>query len=131
MQIENDAKAVEYETSAFWGHSLLIINELGLSDLYMQVKEFLEKKLEQVTKCARFLRKEDELFLYDSYTMNRAGEGIEIRVEDDFETFSNMVNYIMQQYKDEILSFDEYSFSSLEMFICHYYEYIPRVKFEL
>jgi len=37
----------------------------------------------------------------------------------------------MKQYERDIFSFDEYSFKGLEKIICHYFSYIPRVKFDL
>ena len=61
--------------------------------------------------------------------MNAVGEGIDITTEENFEKFSNRIHFIMEQYEGESFSFDEYSFKSLEFIICHYYGYIPRVKF--
>ena len=47
----------------------------------------------------------------------------------EFEMFKEKVTFILAQYEDEKFTFDEYSFPSLECIICHYYNYIPRVKF--
>ena len=63
--------------------------------------------------------------------MNMAGEGIEITVEKTFEDFVTKVQFILKQYENDRFSFDEYSFKSLEVIICHYFGYIPGVKFEL
>ena len=68
--------------------------------------------------------------LDEPFAMNMAGEGIEITIEKTFEEFSAKVQFIMKQYEKDIFSFDEYSFKSLEVIICHYFGYIPRVKFE-
>ena len=51
----------------------------------MNLKEFLDKDLENVTKCVCFLRAEEEEFLYEYDAMVKAGEGIEIRTEKDFD----------------------------------------------
>ena len=95
------------------------------------IKDFLQIDLAKASKCVWFLRKNEELLFYEPFAMNLAGEGIEITVEKDFETFSAKVKFIMQQYENEILSFDVYSFESLEVIICHYYGYIPRIKFRM
>lgn len=131
MEIEMNSKAVTYEVSAFWGYYLLMIGFLGYEEIYESVKEFLENDIKNVTKCVWFLRKQEESFIYEPMAMNAAGEGIDITVEENFVEFSNRIHFIMQQYKDEDFTFDEYSFQSLELIICHYYGYIPRVKFKV
>lgn len=129
MEIENGSDEVNYDVSAFWGYSLLLMHQFECTELYEGTKEFLKQKLASVTKCTWFLRKDEELALYNPWAMNLAGEGVEIPVEDDFEKFQNSVAFVLEQYKNDLFSFDEYSFACLEMLICHYYGYIPRVKF--
>ena len=131
MEIEMNIGTVEYDVSAFWGYCLLIIYFFDDCILYEKLRGFLQKNLEMVSKCIWFLRKKEETYFYDSMAMNYAGEGIEITVEDKFDTFKKKVNFVLEQYKDEMFTFDEYSFMSLEVLICHYYSYIPRVKFSL
>ena len=129
IKIENGTGNVEYDVSAFWGYSLLIIYCLDDKERYVSLREFLKIKLKKVSKCIWFLRKNEELKLYDRCAMNLAGEGIEIKIEDEFDTFKENIYFLLQQYKNEKISFEEYSFLSLETIICHYYNYIPRVKF--
>lgn len=131
MEIELNSKAVNYEVATFWGYYLLLIKWFDYGELFGEIKDFLQIDLTKASKCVWFLRKNEELLFYEPYAMNLAGEGIEITVEKDFETFSAKVNFIMQQYENEVLSFDEYSFESLEVIICHYYGYIPRIKFKI
>lgn len=56
-------------------------------------------------------------------------EGVEITLENNYDKFKTNVDFVLDQYKDEIFSFEDYSFSSLEMIICHYFNYIPKVNF--
>ena len=130
MDIEMNGGSVVYEFSAFWGYFLLMTGLFGYEDIYESIKDFLNNDLENVTKCVWFLRGQEETFFYEPMAMNTAGEGIDITTEENFEKFSNRIHFIMEQYEDENFSFDEYSFKSLEFIICHYYGYIPRVKFE-
>ncbi|MCM1283506.1 MAG: hypothetical protein NC180_06460 [Muribaculaceae bacterium] len=131
VKIEESIGTINYEVSAFWGYYLLLIEQLSCKELYKSIKEFLKNELKSVTKCVWFLKKEEELLFYEPLAMNMAGEGIEITIEKAFEDFSAKVQFIMKQYEKDIFSFDEYSFKSLEVIICHYFGYIPRVKFEL
>lgn len=104
---------------------------MNFKELYESIKDFLKIDLKNVSKCVWFLKKEEELFFYEPLVMNTVGEGIEITVEKTCEDFSAKVQFILKQYEKDIFSFDEYSFKSLEVIICHYFGYIPRVKFEL
>ena len=131
IKIEESMEAANYEVSAFWGYYLLLIEQLSCQELYEAIKVFLRCELKSVSKCVWFLKKEEELFFYEPLAMNTAGEGIEITVEKTCEDFSAKVQFILKQYEKDIFSFDEYSFKSLEVIICHYFGYIPRVKFEL
>lgn len=130
MVIENNTEEVNYEVSAFWGYNLLLMYHLGCEELYEQTKEFLKQNLSKVTKCVWFLRKDEELCFYDSLAMNMAGEGIEIPIGEDYEKFQNNVKFISKQYAQEVFLYEEYCFESLEMLVCHYYGYIPRIKFK-
>lgn len=129
MEIEMNSGTVVYEVSAFWGYFLLMIGLCGYEEIYKSINDFLKKDLVNVTKCVWFLRGPEESFFYEPMAMNAAGEGIDITTEENFEKFSNRIHFIMEQYESESFSFDEYSFKSLEFIICHYYGYIPRVKF--
>ena len=131
VKIEESMGTVNYEVSAFWGYYLLLIEQLNYKELYESIKEFLKVDLKNVSKCVWFLKKGEELLFYESLAMNMAGEGIEITVEKTFEDFVTKVQFILKQYENDRFSFDEYSFKSLEVIICHYFGYIPRVKFEL
>ena len=97
-------------------------------EIYECLQEFLEVELDKVSKCVWFLRNTEEKMFYDSWAMNASGEGVAIDVEKDFETFKKKMDFIVKQY-DDVFSFEEYCFSGLEMMICRYYDYIPRVKF--
>lgn len=129
LEIENNVGSVQYDTSSFWGYCLLMIATLDCKEIYNKISDFLIQDLEKTTKCVWFLRKEEELLFYDYYAMNVAGEGVEITLENDYDSFKANVDFVMNQYKDEKFSFEEYSFSGLEIIICHYYNYIPKVYF--
>lgn len=129
LDIETKHKEITYEVSAFWGYYLLMIFYLNESETYEKLHDFLDIRLESVTKCVWFLRQKEEVYFYDSLAMINAGEGTEITVEDNFELFCKKVDFIVQQYENEKFSFEEYCFSGLEMIICHHYGYIPRVNF--
>ena len=131
VKIEESMGTVNYEVSAFWGYYLLLIEQYNYKELYESIKGFLKVDLENVSKCVWFLKKGEELLFYEPLAMNMAGEGIEITIEKTFEDFIDKVQFILEQYENDIFSFDEYSFESLEVIICHYFGYIPRVKFEL
>ncbi len=119
----------EYETSGLWGYILLWIGVLREEGLYGRLKNFLDGDLEKVTKCVWFLRENEEQSFY-GYGAMKAGEGIELKTEKDFHTFVEKIDYIFAQYKEECFSYEKYSFSALEMLVCRYYGYVPRVVVE-
>lgn len=127
IDIEMGNIAEDYETSGLWGYFLLWIGVLREEGLYDQLKEFLDKDLKKVTKCVWFLRENEEQFFYEYDAMVRAGEGIELNPEKDFDTFVKKVDFILEQYKEELFSYEKYSFPALEMLVCRYYGYVPRV----
>lgn len=129
LEIENNVGRVKYDSSAFWGYCLLIIATLDCKEIYDNIRDFLVQDLEKTTKCVWFMRREEELLFYDYYAMNIAGEGVELTLENNYDKFKANVDFVIEQYKDEIFSFEDYSFSSLEIILCHYYNYIPRVNF--
>ena len=43
--------------------------------------------------------------------------------------FVLLLGFLPLIFKGNLFSFEEYCFSGLEMMICRYYDYIPRVKF--
>ena len=57
--------------------------------------------------------------------MYNAGEGIEIRTKEDYKEFIDERDFILEQYENEIFSFDEYSFEAIELIACRYYGHIP------
>lgn len=128
VEIEFNPESAIYDVSALWGYYLLILYYLDLGDLYELLHDFFKKHLEDVSKCVWFLRKKDEIMIYSPQAMYMAGEGIEVKIESDFDSFKDKANFLVIQYND-IFSFEEYSFTSLEMIICRYFDYIPRLNF--
>ncbi len=118
-----------YVTSAFWGYYLLLICIMDDRKLYELLFDFLRNDIKDVTKCVWFMRSNEELQFYDRYAMNAGGEGVEVQLAENYDTFRERTQYILQQYDNEKMSFDEYCFEGLEMIVCRYYGYIPRVKF--
>lgn len=128
MEIEMKSGSVTYDFSALWGYYLLIIFYIDEKELYGHLQGFLNIELSKVSKCVWFLRKSEEKMFYDAWAMNTSGEGVAIDVEKNFDTFKKKMDFINKQY-DDVFSFEEYCFSGLEIMICRYYDYIPRVKF--
>lgn len=120
----------EYSTSAFWGTMLEWIVLMKEGDLYQRLQEFLQVDLAEVTKCAWFLRLEEESKFYDSHAMNMAGDGVAFEIEKTFDQLSENIQFIMNQYNNEKFSFEEFSFEALEFIVCRYYGYIVRVQRE-
>lgn len=127
IDIEMGNIAEDYETSGLWGYFLLWIGVLREEVIYNQLKDFLDKDLKKVTKCIWFLRENEEQFFYGYDAMAKAGEGVEIKTEKDFDTFVKKIDYILEQYKEETFSYEKYSFPALEMLVCRYYGYVPRI----
>ena len=84
--------------------------------------------MEQVTKCVWFLRRDEEEMYYEPFAMNLAGEGIDLTVGKSYADFKQRTDFILSQYEEEKMSFDEFDFEALEMIVCRYYGYIPRVN---
>ena len=84
-----------------------------------------------VTKSTWFLRKSEEELFYDYSAMSLSGEGVVIDTENDYELLKKKILFIFEQYNDEVFSFDEYSFEELELIICRYYGYLPRINHKL
>ena len=95
------------------------------------MKIFLDDELKSVTKCVWFFRENEEDEFYNYYAMNLSGEGVSLELEKDYTTLQNKIKFILGQYESEKMSFDEYSFGVLEIIICRYYGYIPRVNYNL
>lgn len=64
----------------------------------------------------------------DCYAMNLAGDGVAFSIEASYEQMKSDVEFVVKQYEEEMVSFDEYSFPALEFMICRYYSYLPRVR---
>ena len=129
VKIEFKTNDEPYEMSGFWGYFLLCVACADYKELYESLKEFLDKDLSGVTKCVCFFRSNEETTFYDYYAMNRAGEGVALETEKDYKFFKKKTKFILDQYKSEKFSFDEFCFEALEIMTCHYYGYIPRVNF--
>ena len=117
----------DYEASGMWGMFILWLVLLDKEELYNQLKEFLDKDLQKVTKCLWFLPASEEELFYDKYAMNLAGDGIAVDAEIDFRTLVKKMKFILNQYERENFSFNMYSFSAIEIINCRYYNYIPSV----
>ncbi|MDK2866523.1 MAG: hypothetical protein PWP38_838 [Clostridiales bacterium] len=130
VNIHMGLPAEDYLTSAFWGTMLEWFTLLEQEALYQQLQLFLKEDLSKVTKCAWFLRSEEELKFYDAYAMYQAGEGVAFSVEDTFEKLKENIAFIMSQYEGECFSYEAYAFNALEFITCRYYGYLPRVKRE-
>ena len=128
INIESRNLVEEYKYSGFWGYTLLCIVSLDFESLYNEIKEFLKDDLEQVAKCIWFLRKNEEEIYYERCAMNLAGEGVELPVEMEYSDFKRKAEFILSHYKNEQMSFDEFNFEPLEIIICRYYGYIPRIN---
>lgn len=127
VDIEMGNITEDYDASGLWGYFLLWIGVLREEGIYNQIKDFLDKDLKNVTKCVWFLRDNEEQFFYEYGAMVKAGEGVEVKTEKDFDTFVKRIDYILGQYKEECFSYETYSFPALEMLVCRYYGYVPRM----
>ena len=127
VQIDLDLNVSEYNCSAFWGNMIEWIIVLEKAECYEKVFDFLTKDLNNVSKCIWFLRQSEETLFYDCCAMYNAGEGTTIELGNTFEETVQTVKFILDQYKEETFSFEEYSFKELEMITCRYYGYFPRV----
>lgn len=101
---------------------------LDLKELYEGLKTFLEEDLKNVTKCAWYIKSSEEVKLYDSYAMYKAGVGVSFDSEKTFDCLKENIELVMKEYYSEQFSFDKYSFPALEFIICRYYGTLPRVK---
>ena len=128
VNIDMGFQAEDYLTSAFWGTMLEWIVLMDQKELYNQLQVFLAEDLANVTKCAWFLKAEEEIALYDAHAMNRSGEGVVFEAERTFDETKEVINFVMKQYDHEVFSFETYSFEALEFIICRYYGYLPRIK---
>lgn len=103
---------------------------LEQKDLYNKIQPFFNKDLSEVTKCAWFLKAEEEMKFYDANAMHSAGIGIAFETYEDYEKVREEVNMVMNQYSSESFSFEEYEFPALEFIVSRYYGTLPRVKIE-
>ena len=90
----------------------------------------MKETLREVTKCAWFLRADEELKLYDRHAMNLAGDGTCFEIADNFQDLKKCVEFTINQYKDETFSYETYSFPALEFIVSRYYGYLVRIKRE-
>lgn len=127
INIEKGNEHDGYKSSGLWGYFLLWIYLFDDEETYMSLIEFLTKDIEKVTKCVWFMRKEEETLFYNYFAMNLSGDGVAIRVNEKYEDFRKQIGFIVEQYKNEHFSYEEYSFLPLELIVCRYYGYVPRV----
>ena len=120
----------EYETSAFLGVMLEWITLTNNKTVYTDLQPFLVNDLKDVTKCAWFLRANEEQYLYNYYAMTSAGDGVSFEPIKKYENFTKQTNFIMSQYSIEHFSFDEYGFPALELILARYFGHLIRVKEE-
>lgn len=121
----------EYESSVFWG---IMLEWLALSDnreVYIELQSFLANDLKDVTKCAWFLRSDEEEYLYNHFAMNSSGDGVAFEPYSDYADFKKHIDFIMSQYSGETFSFDEYDFPALELIQARYFGHLIRVKNEI
>lgn len=131
VKIEFQVNEEQYEVSGFWGYFMLCMICLDCEEIYDEMKIFLDDELKSVTKCVWFFRENEEDEFYNYYAMNLSGEGVSLELEKNYTTLQNKIKFILGQYENEKMSFDEYSFGALEIIICRYYGYIPRVNYSL
>lgn len=130
LEISHASAKSEYRCSGFWGGMLQWMVLMDQKELYEKLKGFLKETLREVTKCAWFLRADEELKLYDRHAMNLAGDGTCFEIEDSFEELKKRVEFTVNQYKDEAFSYETYSFPALEFIVSRYYGYLVRIKRE-
>ena len=131
MLMEQGVYNGQYVSSGLWGYLLLWIAELNDSDLFQVVNEFFKSDLGNVTRCVWLLRSKDEELFYDRHTMQNAGEGINLSHIKDFEELTHIYKAWIKQIKQEKYSFEQYGFPALEMIVCRYYGYVPRICFDM
>ena len=118
----------KWETSGLWGYSLLWLCEMDMKELYDELYEgYLSNHLNEVTKCVWFLRESEEESFYNYKAMQLTGEGAAIEPVKEYEVFRKRIRSLLDQYKNERFSFEEYGFEALEMIGCRYFHYVPRV----
>lgn len=130
VDIYMDFSVEEYETSAFWGVMLEWIALTNDETVYTKLQPFLANDLKNVTKCAWFLRANEEQYLYNYYAMANAGDGVAFEPIKKYENFTKQTNFVMNQYSGERFSFDEYGFPALEFILARYFGHLIRVKAE-
>ena len=99
-------------------------------ELYEKSKANLQEDFKDVTKCAWFLRADEETKFYDAYAMNLAGDGTCFEVEKDFDNLKKQILFFMKQYQKETFSYETYSFPALEFIVSRYYGYTVRIMRE-
>lgn len=73
------------------------------------------------------LRADEEISLFEPDAMHNCGEGIAISNKDDFSEFIKEIDFIIKNYENEMFSFEEYSFTSLEIIASRYFGTIPTI----
>ncbi len=130
VNIDKGYPAAEYNTSAFWGYMMEWIVLMEKERIYEVIQPFLAEDLKNVTKCAWFMRAEEESIFYEAYAMNRSGDGVVFEPAKSFSELCDDVLFVMKQFEQEVFSYEEYGFPALEFIVSRYYGYLPRVKRE-
>ncbi len=120
----------EYKCSGLWGGMLQWMVAMDQKELYEKCKANLQEDFKDVTKCAWFLREDEETKFYDAYAMNLAGDGTCFEVEKDFDSLKKQILFFMKQYQKETFSYETYSFPALEFIVSRYYGYTVRIMRE-
>lgn len=130
VNIELGLPTPKYQCSAFWGNTLEWIVLMKQDELYQEILPFLRDDLKEVTMCTWFLRDKEESAFYDCFAMNLAGEGVSLDIEKSFDKLEKTIRFILNQYEGEQFSYEKYCFSTLEIIVCRYYGYLPRIFLE-
>lgn len=131
VNIYNGYPSEEYVTSGFWGTMLEWIVILEQKELYQSIQPFLSVNLSEVSKCAWFLKSEEETKFYDQHSMHLAGTGVAFETVESFDELKDQINIVLNQFASENFSFEKYEFQALEFIASRYYGMLPRVKTEL
>lgn len=127
LNIERGNEHEEYESSGLWGYLLLWIYLMDDKEIYENTREFLTKDLENVTKCVWFLPPDEEILFYNRNAMVLAGDGVSIQMKENYQNFREEMGFVLSQYENSQFSYEKFSFLPLELIVCRYYEYVPRV----
>lgn len=119
----------DYVASGFWGYILLWIAKLSCEDLYLKLIPFLVNEIGEVSKCIWIQNTQEEMCFYDRNAMSKSGTGVSLKIAENYNEFYkiNDLDALLRRYREKSFSYEDFSFPSLEMIVCRYFGYIPRV----